>query len=178
MEIMIIKIMETTKLFIVSQLKLYNEYVKNIGELRKKYGIKGRCRNPNFPEDISETIIMYLIQRNDKTCTRDTKSGDLWSESEKKIECKCFTSITGPISFGPKSNWNIIYFLDGSQYIKNKFTLYRTDMSNIDFSNIKINKNHTYKDVCNLGKRPRIGWNKLKPQIVYSVIFDDFIENL
>lgn len=169
--------METTKFFIISQLKLYNDYVKNIRSNQKKYGIKGKCRNPNFPEDISETIIMYLLQKNDKTCTRDTKSGDLWSETEKKIECKCFTS-TGPTSFGPNSTWDVLYFLDGRQYEKGKFTLYKVNMSNTDFSNIKINKTQTYKDVCNAGKRPRIGWDQLKSQITYSIVFDDFVEKL
>ena len=92
------------KNFIISQLKLYNLYVKNTWTNRKKYNIKGR--NPNFPEDISETMIMHILQSKDPTCTRDTKSGDLWSKSEKKIECKCFTS-NGPISFGPNSKWDI-----------------------------------------------------------------------
>jgi hypothetical protein len=54
-----------------------------------------------------------------------------------------------------------------------------------EWKNIKVNKNQTFEDQTKNGRRPRIGWNSLHPQIemychkVYEGTFESiFIEEI
>lgn len=146
------------------QYHLHKDYVKKRIEARDA-GID--IRLPNFPEDISENMIRILIQRilGDETCTRKCK-GDLLSKLENKQECKTFTS-TGPISFTPSSSWDVIYFLDARGWLDDNFTLYRLPCkySSEIWQNIKVNKTETFRKQASAGRRPRISWDGLYPQI-------------
>lgn len=87
-------------------------------------------RLPSIPEDISENLIKETIHNklNDKTSRWDGKKGDLESQKEGRQECKCFTS-DGPLSFTPTSHWDVIYFLDARNWLKNDtFILYRISL--------------------------------------------------
>jgi len=134
-------------------------------EYMEKYKIK--IRLPVFPEDISENIIKFIINNKlsgDSIWSCDT--GDLYSTKEGIQECKCFTS-SGPSSFSPTSNWDVIYFLDGRQVIPNNFILYRIPLKkdSEEWKKIKINKKETFEDQCKGKRRPRINWASLYPQI-------------
>lgn len=136
-------------------------------------------RLPNMPEDISENIVKFILHHHpgefqDKT-SKWTKAvmekgqkitGDLVSDKEKTQECKCFTS-DGPPSFGPNENWDVIYFLDARQWLDDKFVLWRVPLSNKspEWKAIKMNKNETAEDQNAQGRRPRITWESLRPQI-------------
>jgi hypothetical protein len=132
----------------------------------KDLGIK--VRFPSIPEDISENIIKFIIHSklNDKTSNWSCKRGDLVSEKEGKQECKCFTS-DGPPSFTPTSQWDVIYFLDARNWLHNKFILYRIPLKRTsdEWKNIKVNKKETFNDQCKQGRRPRITWESLHPQV-------------
>ena len=138
-------------------------------------------RLPNFPEFLSENIIKYLLcnKLNDITSTRNCK-GDLFSQKEGIQECKCFTS-DGPLSFTPSSKWDVLYFLDLRHWLNNTFILYRVPLKNTskEWTNIKVNKIETYEDQAKQGRRPRIIWESLYPQIapycskVYEGTFED-----
>lgn len=132
-------------------------------------------RLPAFPEDISENIVKYILGGN---VTRNTNTGDLYSTDIGKIEVKCFTS-NGPISFTPSSGWDEIYFLDGRGWLDKKFKLYRLPykMSSEFWSNIVINKNKepkTFLGQVQTGRRPRITWKELQPQLTehLEVVFN------
>ena len=139
------------------------------------------CRLPSIPEDISENIIKFIIQSlNDKTC-RWIRKHDLISEIEGIQECKCFTS-KGPISFTPKSEWDCIYFLDGIEWYKKKFKLYKFPYKRTseEWKNIRVNKKQTFQNQCEQGRRPRIQWNDLYKQIKDKciLIFNGSIEDI
>jgi hypothetical protein len=165
------------------------ETLKECYELHKNY-VKGRIairtrtklpiRLPNMPEDISENIVKFILHNHpdkyqDKT-SRWTKSldkknakatsGDLFSEKEGTQECKCFTS-DGPPSFGPNEKWDVIYFLDARAWLEDKFVLWRIPLTNTspEWKAIKMNKNQTNEEQSAQGRRPRITWDSLYPQI-------------
>lgn len=141
-----------------------------------------RIRLPPIPEDISENIIKTIIHNNlnDKTSNWHCKKGDLQSKKEGIQECKCFIS-DGPLSFTPSSDWDVIYFLDARKWLNDIFILYKVSLkrSSIQWQNIKVNKTQTFEDQRKQGRRPRINWKLLKPQIdsycvkVYEGTFDD-----
>lgn len=147
------------------QFSIHKQYVESRIATSKALNI--RIRFPGIPEDISENMIKMLIKRirGDETCTWNC-DGDLYSQIEKKQECKCFTS-SGPISFTPSSGWNVIYFLDATKWLNDKFTLYRLPLkyTSDEWQNIKMNKTETFRQQADAGRRPRIGWSALYPQI-------------
>lgn len=141
------------KEILTCRLNSYIEY-HNSSKLHEK------IRKPNFPEDISENIVkLYLL--ND--CEWKQKSGDLYSEINGKIEVKCFSS-RGPISFGPKESWDILFIVDATDFINSKFVIHKINIKSCDFD-IKISKSQTFLDQILEKRRPRICWKKLYPQI-------------
>jgi hypothetical protein len=152
------------------------ELVKFQYELHKQY-YSGRktsissanltVRMPCIPEDISENLIKFIIHNklNDPTSSWNCK-GDLLSQKNGKQECKCFTS-DGPLSFTPTSDWDEIYFLDARNWINDKFVLYRISLKRTspEWNSIKVNKTQTFEDQTKQGRRPRMGWDVLFPQI-------------
>ena len=124
---------------------------------------------------------MLFIKKGDKTSNWNCKGGDLLSKKEDKQECKCFTS-DGPPSFTPSSDWDVIYFLDARKWLyHNTFIIYKINLKRTadEWKNIKVNKKHTFNDQCNQGRRPRIIWDSLYPQIstfcekIFEGVFDD-----
>jgi len=166
-----------TKELLIEQLALHKGYVNGRINTTKKIGVKVRL--PSIPEDISENIILHN-KVNDNTSRWDCKNGDLESQKEGKQECKCFTS-GGPLSFTPSSNWDVIYFLDARNWLCNKFILHRVSLkrTSSEWLNIKVNKIQTFYDQTKQGRRPRITWESLHPQIssyctkVYEGTFED-----
>jgi len=162
------------------QFILQKSYVEGRINTTIKIGVKVRL--PGIPEDISENIIKFIIHNklNDKTSKWNCKKGDLESQTEGKQECKCFTS-NGPLSFTPSSNWDVIYFLDTRGWLKNSIILYRIPLkrTSLEWKSIKVSKTQTFEDQTKQGRRPRISWNALYPQIklyctkVYEGTFDN-----
>ena len=143
-------------------------------------------RNENFPADISENIAKFVI------CNKygimpcwDTKKGDLIINKPgifKQIEVKGFMS-TGPSSFGPKENWDLLYFVDGQDFIHKNFKVYEIKLSNKSeiFRNIKLSKKETYGNIADSGRIPHGCFYKIfKPQLGChcKLIFDDHISKL
>lgn len=163
------------------QYELHKNYVisrKNSSKL-----LNFKIRLPCIPEDISENMIKFIIhKRGDVTSSWNCK-GDLLSSIEGKQECKCFTS-TGPISFTPSSEWDSIYFLDATNWLSDNdnFKLYKFPYKRTsdEWKNIKVNKNQTFEDQSLQGRRPRINWSGLYPQIKEkcSLIFEGSFEDI
>jgi|LakMenEpi03Aug12_release.lakeMendotaPanAssembly.Ray.scaffolds.fasta_scaffold180124_2 hypothetical protein len=174
-----------TKELLKEQYILHKNYVIGRINTTKKIGVKVRL--PCIPEDISENIVKQIIHNklNDKTSRWDCKKGDLYSQKEGKQECKCFTS-DGPPSFTPSSDWDIIYFLDARQWLNDTFVLYRIPLqrTSTEWKNIKVSKTQTFEDQSKQGRRPRITWESLKPQIetycskIYEGTFDDIFDDI
>jgi hypothetical protein len=167
-----------TESVLKEQFDLHKNYVNQRKESSKK--LKITFRLPSIPEDISENIIKFIIHKNGDTTSNWNCSGDLISEKEGKQECKCFTS-DGPPSFTPSSDWDVIYFLDARNWLNNKLILYKINLkrSSDEWKKIKVNKKQTFDDQCKQGRRPRLTWNSLQPQIseyttkIFEGTFDD-----
>jgi hypothetical protein len=178
------KIEESEDTYTIQVLKeqyiLHQTYIK--GRMSTTKGIGLKVRLACIPEDISENIIKHIIHNKlgDKSSRWDCKKGDLHSKKEGIQECKCFTS-DGPLSFTPSSDWDVIYFLDARKWSNNIFTLYRIPLkrSSLTWKNIKVNKSQTFEDQSKQGRRPRLTWESLFPQIelhctkVYEGVFED-----
>ena len=169
-----------TKEILETQYALHKAYVMGRIETTKKIGIKVRL--PSIPEDISENIIKQIIRNklHDSTSSWDCK-GDLQSKKEGKQECKCFTS-DGPLSFTPSSEWDIIYFLDARNWLQDQFILYRSALkrTSAEWQTLRMSKTQTFEDQTNQGRRPRIGWESLFPQIqpYCTKVYEGTFENL
>lgn len=164
--------MEYTKKILRYQYCLHKLYVQE----RKK--IQTSVRLPGIPEDISENIVKFILRSlGDASCTWEERSGDLFSSVEGKQECKCFTS-KGPISFTPVGDWDVIYFLDARRWLVNdSVTLYKCNLkrSSDEWKAVRVSKTQTFNDQCEQGRRPRICWESLYPQIPHEKIFEGSI---
>lgn len=166
-----------TQSILREQFNLHKSYV--VGRKNTTIALGLNVRLPSIPEDISENLIKFIIHKTDKTSTWDCK-GDLQSSVEGIQECKCFTS-DGPLSFTPTSDWDVIYFLDARNWLTDHFVMYKIPLKKTseEWKNIKVSKAQTFEDQCKQGRRPRITWDSLKPQIesycikVYEGSFDD-----
>ena len=171
-----------SELILKEQFRLHTMYVKSRIESSNVLNITFRF--PCIPEDISENIIKFILHKNgDKTSKWSTSTGDLHSDIEGIQECKCFTS-TGPLSFTPKSEWDIIYFLDAQKWLEEKFVLYKVNLKRTseEWKNIKMNKKETFEDQRKVGRRPRINWYGLYSQIkdhtekIFDGTFDEIFK--
>lgn len=162
---------------------LLDNYIKTFDLIKNinKSLSKKKIRNQNFPSEISENIVKFVLCKKYKVMPSwDTNEGDL-TILNKKIEVKGFMS-TGPLSFGPSENWSLLYFVNAIDFQKKNFKIYEIKLSNNDtlWSNIKINKNESYKDQCNQGRRPRLSFDILQKQMkdYCKLIFDGNIKDL
>ena len=147
---------------------------------------KKKRRNENFPSDISENIVKFVIANKYgiMPCW-DTDKGDIVINKKqlfRQIEVKGFMS-TGPSSFGPKETWDLLYFVDGQDIINRNFKVYEIKMSNKNeiFRGINISKKETYGDIADTGRRPRGCFDTIfKPQLGdhCRLIFDGHISKL
>ena len=143
---------------------LHKNYVKQSKDLQTELGVEFRL--PSIPEDISENIVKFIIHRCGDTTSKWNCKGDLLSTTEGKQECKCFTS-DGPPSFTPTSEWDVIYFLDARHWLDDIFVLHKVCLKRTsdEWKAIKVSKAQTFDDQCQQGRRPRITWESLFPQI-------------
>ena len=162
-----------------NNLRIHKNYINEL--MAENHDID--IRKPNFPEHISENIIKFGIHNKlgDKTSTWNCKEGDLLSKKEGKQECKAFTS-KGPISFTPSSKWDCIYFLDACEWLNDQYVLYRVSLTidSEEWKSIKVNKLETFEDHAKQGRRPRISWGSLYPQILKHCekIYEGTFENI
>ena len=147
---------------------------------------KKKRRNENFPSDISENIAKFAVfKKYGIMPCWDTKKGDVIISKKslsKQLEIKGFMS-SGPSSFGPKEEWDILYFVDARDIYNKIFKVYEVKMTNKDdiFRNIKISKTENYGMIADGGKRPRGCFETIfKPQLgnYCKLIFDGHISEL
>lgn len=166
-------------------LSVHKDYVLKRKEIKARTGLD--IRLANMPEDISENISKFIIRFHVGDVTSQWtkaikgKAGDLTSCVEKTQEVKCFTS-DGPPSFGPNEKWDVIYFLDARKWLEDRFVLWRVPLSNAsaEWKAIKMSKTQTAEDQNEQGRRPRITWDSLYPQIkdYTTKIFEGSFEDI
>lgn len=125
-------------------------------------------RQQNPPLDITENIAKFIIlnKTKDNSCVWSKSvglNGDLWSAEKNIIEVKSFIS-EGPSSFGPDKKFDIIYFLDIRKWLNDELILWHSAPV---WKNLKINSKNgeTHDSQAEQGRRPRIQWDKIKPQV-------------
>lgn len=162
----------------------YNNFIDNLNSSL----IYKKIRHNNFPSEISENIVKYIIYKkyNIMPIWDSSSTGDLILKfnnkyiQNKKIEIKAFSSI-GPISFGPTESWDWIYFVDCTEYNKYIFKIYELKKSNTNTNwlNIYINQQQTFLEQIKQKRRPRIKFNNLYKQLLdIKLIYHDSIKNL
>jgi hypothetical protein len=174
----------------------YYSFIKNCEDSRNRHRM---VRLPNMPEDISENIAKNAIRNHDgepnikwaKAITINGKKvkGDLYSSNyplDSQPEVKSFAS-DGPLTFGPKKKFGVLYCLDLTGAFDNdNLILWRINLTNDspEWKCIKMNKKQSNDDQCIQGRRPRICWKTLYPQIaghcvkVYEGSFEGIFEPL
>ena len=118
-----------------------------------------KTRHPNLPEGISEGAfaIFFNSPRLIKVFGKTSGSFDNYDKkSHKRIQVKATTIETDLTSFGPKSVWDVLYFLDFYRDGKfdGKFDVYKIP-GKINIKNIQVSKTKTFREIQDAGKRPR-----------------------
>lgn len=163
------------------QYNRFRKYNQRLIKDSKEIGINFRACN--MPEYISENIVKFILRSLGHLVIWNC-IGDLQCSEFGKLECKCLAS-DGPSSFSPnkKESWTKIFFLDARNYLtKNHFILYCVNLSNTsdEWKNVMVNKTQTMFQQQLQGKRPRISWDKLYPQIkdYVDILFNDTFDTL
>jgi len=130
--------------------KLYKTW-KNLNDRLKAISTRGI----NLPETISENAFclffpdyVRVVRLKKGKCSYDclnTKTG-------KKVQIKASSVGSDLTSFGPKSEWDILYFLDFSKG-DGSFKVYKIEKKWV--YNHKVNKTQTFKQQQEQSRRPR-----------------------
>jgi hypothetical protein len=78
----------------------------------------------------------------------------------------------------------VIYFLDARDWLNDNFILHRVALKRTsdEWKAIKVNSTQCFNDQCLAGRRPRITWTQLYPQIaahtttVFNGKFDEIFQ--
>lgn len=153
------------------------------GNKKPKPTKKGGIRRPNFPSEVSENIVKFVISVTRKiTPNWMCESGDLECRG-KKLEVKAFPSI-GPTSFGAGEKWWRLYFLDCRDYMKGrngKYICYEILMTSDEWKDIKVSKTESFRSQADKKRRPRHSPLELLKQVPEDrkrILFSDSLEVL
>ncbi len=138
------------------------EWKKHFNEWKKlKLGMKDYgAREPNFPEGLSE--VAFCIFSGSKKFRsivkgRESASFDTFNTRKNKAEQIKATSVENDLtSFGPKSKWDDLYFLDfyNNGKLNGTFNIYKIPSKFI--YSTKVNKKETFKEQQEQKRRPRL----------------------
>lgn len=113
----------------------------------------------NFPDALSESI--FCLEMNcgkllgaEKSSGYSTSFDAYDMQKEKRIQIKCSAS-SGPSSFGPRSQYDEIYFIDFANkgFVDGNYKIYM--LKNEDIDNVKVNKKQKLTDQQQQDRRPR-----------------------
>ncbi|AIA29301.1 Type II restriction endonuclease [Mycoplasmopsis californica] len=107
-------------------------------------------RGINFHEVFSEFIVCYI---NEYYHSLGAGSEDAFANNRLRVQIKGTSNYDSDLtSFGPKSEFDILEFARLDQ-IKDYLYLYRIPIE--DLCNVKVNKDLTFREQQQLGRRPR-----------------------
>jgi hypothetical protein len=143
-----------------------------------------KCRNENFPSEISENICKFaLFKRIGIMPNWDTQTGDI-DLCKKKVEVKGFMSC-GPSSFGPTEKWDYICFVDARGFLDMHFKVYMIKLKNTseEWRNLKLTKLNSYGDIADANRRGQLRccfYNVVYPQLNEHIqlVFDGHFDDL
>lgn len=125
-----------------------------------KFGLRNfQSREPNFPEGLSEVAFCMFsgskryinLKAGNISASFDTYNPKT-NKTEQIKACSVESDLT---SFGPKSKWDDLYFLDfyNNGKLDGTFNVYK--IPNEWIYKMKVNKNQTFKEQQKQGRRPR-----------------------
>jgi hypothetical protein len=122
-----------------------------------------KSRGPNFPEGLSEVAFCLWSGSSRFISARglSNTSFDTFNTKTLRAEQIKACSVEGDLtSFGPKSRWDDLYFLDfyNGGKVDGRFDVYKISSSVIYGS--KVNKSQTLKDQQGEKRRPRFSIKK------------------
>ncbi len=136
------------------------KHIKDLYSYWKKLksGMKEiKSRHPNLPEGISEgAFAIFFNSPRVIDVTGTSGSCDNYdTKSHERIQVKATTIETDLTSFGPKSVWDVLYFLDFYRDGKfdGKFDVYK--IPNDSIYSQQVSKAKTFREIQKEGKRPR-----------------------
>ena len=143
-----------------SDIKIFKSTFNKYRSLNKvlKNKLKG-TRIMNFPDALSESVFCLTMNCGKLLSVKNTSgystSFDAYDiKREKRIQIKCSAS-SGPTSFGPRSEYDEIYFVDfkSTGEIDGTYKIYK--LENKDIDSVKVNKKQSLVDQQKLKRRPR-----------------------
>lgn len=149
-----VEVLEFTDADKIKLKKLYKNWRSLCDGLNKLGG-----RRVNLPEGISETafcIEMKDVVRVDTSINGANSSFDCYNlKTKKRIQIKACSVLPDLTSFGPKSVWDEIYFLDFYREGNwdGTFDIYLIKTK--DIYDHKVNEKQTLRDQQLQGRRPR-----------------------
>lgn len=125
-------------------------------------------RKINIPEALSEVAICIEMgwDRLNKTKTKGGSCDTSWDcydhHQKKRIQVKATSVEEDLTSFGPRSTWDELYFLDFYREGLWDFSydIYRIKMNSEEIEKIQVNKNETVGDQKKANRRPRFSIKK------------------
>ena len=136
-----------------------------------------KSREPNFPEGLSE-VAFCIYSGSKRFITLQGKSSasfDTFNLQKNKAEQIKASSVESDLtSFGPKSAWDDLYFLDfyNGGKLDGTFNVYKIP-SKLIYS-MKVNKNQTLKQQQAQDRRPRFSITEgiIKPKKLKPIATD------
>ncbi|NIA11980.1 MAG: Bsp6I family restriction endonuclease [Nitrospiraceae bacterium] len=118
----------------------------------------GEARRTNLPELISEGCWCVLTGsvRVIKPSSADTYN----LETGRAEQIKASIINNDLTSFGPKSKWDDLYFLDFSR-LDGSFDVYKIPTNSLKSTIVNNKKNETFENQQKQGRRPRLSLKKL-----------------
>ncbi len=136
--------------------KEFKRIYKEWSELNKAIENLGG-RTLNVPDLLSEGLFAYLFDFYRTNGSKNSKGYDVYDVINKKgIQIKSCSIEDDLTSFGPKTHWDLIYFMKFHPTSEDGLVeIY--DISHFDFANLILNKseNETFEDQQKQGRRPR-----------------------
>jgi hypothetical protein len=149
----------------------------------KKAAKKYRFRSPNLPEALSEGAFCLAMNKKEgkDIYVRITEtSADCFNkETNELIQIKACSVEGDCTSFGPKTYWDRLFFLDffSNGQFDGTFYIYEIESENIISTVLNKTKNETFRDQALQGRRPRfsikneiINKNKINPVSSYRIL--------
>jgi len=131
---------------------------------RLKLGLRSyKSREPNFPEGLSEVAFCLFSGSERFVFSKGSvnSSFDTFNVENSRAEQIKASSIEKDLtSFGPKSKWDDLYFLDfyNGGKLDGSFNVYKIPTNKI--YSVKVNKKQTFKQQQTQNRRPRFSITK------------------
>ena len=169
--------------FDISDKAYFAEFYTNWRKLCDESKKIGGTRQINTPEAMSEGIFcmmtgsIKILDKEPKLPPKVVSSFDCYDQLKKsRIQIKASANLTSPTSYGPRSQWDEIYFIDFEVNgdFKGDYRIYEIDSYVIDNVIVNNKKNITFKEMQKSGKRPRFSiYKKIIEPLNIQPIFED-----